>query len=301
LALSLGSLLVFSGCSVRSLAINALADSLAESGDVYAADDDPELVRDATPFALKTIESLLAEKPDHRTLLLTACRGFAQYAYAFVETEAERLEEVDFEASERQYDRALNLYLRARDYCLRALELEHPGVTAELTLQDPSALNDFHSKDVELLFWTGASWGGAISVGQDRPELVADLPTVRALMDRALELDESYEMGAIHAVLIALDALPETMGGSPERAREHFDRAVELSSGRNATPYVTLAESVAVAEQDWEEFQDLLESALAIDPDLEPSIRLVNIIAQEKARWLLDRTGDLFFTYPGDN
>ena len=283
------------------MAINALADSLAESGDVYAADDDPELVRDATPFALKTIESLLAEKPDHRTLLLTACRGFAQYAYAFVEFDAERLEEVDFAASERQYERALNLYLRARDYCLRSLELDYPGVTGQLIDQAPSALADLQLKDVELLFWTGASWGGAVSVGQARPELVADLPAVRALMDRALQLDESYEMGAIHAVMIALEALPETMGGSPERAREHFDRAVELSSGHNATPYVTLAESLAVADQDWEEFQDLLETALAIDPDLEPSIRLANIIAQERARWLLDRIEDLFFTYPGDD
>lgn len=283
------------------MAINALAKSLAESGDVYASDEDPQLIADATPFALKTIESLLAEKPDHQLLLLAACRGFAQYSFAFVESEAERLAEVDFRASERQYDRALKLYLRARDYCLRSMELQSPGVTDSLIDQSSSALDSFGAEQVDLVFWTGAAWGAAINVGQSRPDLVADLPAVRQLMDRALELDETYEMGAIHAVLISLEALPETMGGSPERARYHFDRAVELSSGLSATPYVTLAESVAVADQDWEEFRRLLDSALAIDPDRAPSIRLINVISQHRARWLLDRTAELFYAYPGDD
>ena len=283
------------------MAINSLANSLAASGDVFAADEDPELIRDATPFALKTIESLLAEKPEHRVLLLAACRGFAQYAYAFVETEAERLEEVDFEASERQYQRALNLYIRARDYGLQSLELDHPGVTAALVGESATALSDFGFNDVPLLFWTGAAWGGVTNLGQAQPEMVADFPAVRALLNRALELDESYDLGAIHAVLIWLEAVPETMGGSAERARYHFNRAVELSSGLNAGPYVTLAESVSVADQNWQEFRDLLESALAIDPESAPSIRLANIIAQERARWLLDRTENLFFDYPSDD
>jgi predicted anti-sigma-YlaC factor YlaD len=290
IGLGLVVLILLGGCSVRTLAINALADSLAESSDVYAADEDPKLVKDALPFALKTIESLLAERPDHRVLLLAACRGFAQYSYAFVETEAEKLEDVDFEASEKQFQRALDLYIRARDYCLRSMELDHAGVTDGLISESATALDSFGHEDVPLLFWTGASWGGAINVGQAQPEIVADLPAVRALMKRALALDESYDLGSIHTVMISLEALPETMGGSPEQARYHFERAVELSSGLNAGPYVALAESISVADQNWEEFQELLEAALAIDPDRAPSIRLVNIVTQ-----------DLFFDYPSED
>lgn len=290
-----------SACSVRSLAVNALADSLATSGDVFASDSDPELIRDATPFALKTIESLLAEKPEHRGLLLAACRGFAQYAYAFVELEAERLEEIAFEAAVREYDRALRLYLRARDYGLRALELDSPGVTADLQKVPETALQGFGVDAVPLLFWTGAAWGGAVSLGQDRPEIVADLPAVRALMDRTLELDETYDRGAVHGVLIALEALPEAMGGSPERARYHFERAVQLSAGRSAGPYVTFAESVTVAAQDWREFERLLQQALAVDVEAEPALRLANVLAQRRARWLLDRVGDLFLDYRGED
>lgn len=285
------------GCSIRGLAVNALADSLAASGDVFASDEDPELVRDALPFALKTIETLLEEKPRHQGLLLSACQGFTQYAHAFVESESERLEEEDYAASRRERERALKLYLRARDYCLRSLEIESPGIRGRLEAEPAGALAGFGVEKVPLLFWTGAAWGSAVSLGQDKPTIVVDLPAVRALMDRALELDETYDRGAVHAAMIALEALPEAMGGSPERARRHFERAVELSRGRDAGPYVTLAESVVVAAQDWREFQRLLELALAVDPDAEPRLRLANTLAQRRARWLLDRIGDLFFAY----
>lgn len=298
LAAAVASLCVMGqGCSIRGLAVDGLADSLTSTGDVFASDSDPELIRDATPFALKTIESLLAEKPEHRGLLLAACRGFAQYAYAFVEIEAEQLEDTDFDAASRGYERALQLYTRGRDYCFRSIELEAPGVIERLKTEPETALESFGVDQVPVLFWTGAAWGGAISIGQDRPDLVADLPAVQALMSRVLALDEAYDSGAVHGVLIALEAMPEAAGGSVDQARHHLDRAVDLSRGRSAAPYVTFAESVSVPAQDWREFRDLLQRALAIDPNEEPSLRLANILAQRRAEWLLTRTEILFLDY----
>lgn len=282
------------GCSIRGLAVNALADSLAASGDVFSSDEDPELVRDALPFALKTMESLLAEKPEHSGLLLGACQGFAQYGYGFVQAEAERLEDDDYEAALEGYDRALKLLLRARNYCLRALELRSPGIRRRLEVEPDSALGEFGTDDVPLLFWSGASWGAAVSLGKDRPEITVDLGAVRALVARTLALDESFDDGSVHEVMMALEALPATMGGSLERARMHFDRAVELSDGARASPFVSWAEGVSVAEQDREEFERLLGRALEVDPDAVPGSRLANILAQRRARYLLDRAEMLF-------
>jgi predicted anti-sigma-YlaC factor YlaD len=289
--------LVLAGCSLKKMAVNSVAGVLSENSTTFSSDNDPELVRDAVPFALKLYESLLESVPEHQDLLRATCSAFTQYAYAFVETDAELVEDDDFAAAEALRDRALNLYLRGRGYCLRALELRHAGVTAALTLDPSTALDWARPRDVELLYWTGASWGSAIALGQDRPELVADVRAVRALMDRALALDEAWGNGALHSAMISLEGLPEAMGGSPERAREHFNRAVELSQHTDPSPFVTLAESVVVPEQDRAEFEQLLDEALAIDPDARPDTRLVTIIVQRRARHLLARADDLFFSF----
>ena len=289
-----------SGCSIKRFAIGKVADALVAGGDVYASDEDPELVRHAIPFALKTIEGLLAELPDHRGLLLAACRGFTQYSYAFVETDADLIESVDWDAAEQLRERALRLYLRARGYCLRALELGHPGIEQRLILEPEAAVTDTRERELELLYWTGAAWGSAISVGSDRPEIIADLPAVIALMRRGLELGEGFDGGAIHEVMITLESLPANMGGSIDRARRHFDRAVELSGGLRASPYVTLAVNVSVTEQKREEFERLLGQALAVDPDDEPEVRLHTLIVQKRARHLLEHVEDLFLPDFGD-
>ena len=280
-------------CSIKRMAVRSLADTLAEGGDVFASDDDPELVRDAIPFALKTYESLLEDLPKHDGLLLATCQGFTQYAYAFVQTDADMLDPVEFDRITQMHDRAVKLYLRGRDYCLRALEVRHPGVERRLRDNPLSAIPQAKPADVPFLYWTGASWGAAVSLGLDRPALVADLPAVRALMAAALALDEDYSRGAIHEAMISLEAIPEIMGGSPTRARMHFERAVELSEGKTPGPYVTLAASVSVAEQNRAEFVRLLEQALAVDPNGEPSWRLASLITQKRARHLLDRVDDL--------
>jgi predicted anti-sigma-YlaC factor YlaD len=287
-------LIVLPACSIKRLAINKVADALVSGGDVYASDEDPELVRDAVPFALKTIEGLLAEVPDHSGLLIASCAGFTQYAYAFVETDAELIEPTDWSRAEELRARALKLYLRGRDYCLRELEARWPGVGDRLMREPDTALAATRENDLETLYWTAASWGAAISLGKDRPEIVADLPAVTALLRRVLELDDDYEAGAAHELMIVLESLPANMGGSLERAREHYDRAVELSAGRRAGPHLAWATSVSVAEQDREEFERLLRRALEVDPDAEPSKRLQNLIVQKRARSLLERVDDLF-------
>ncbi|MFQ5527694.1 MAG: TRAP transporter TatT component family protein [Thermoanaerobaculia bacterium] len=286
--------LVFSGCSVRKLAINGLADALASAGDVYASDSDPELVEQALPFSLKTIEALLAESPGNSSLLLSACSGFTQYSYAFVQARAERLELEDYRESERQRDRALALFLRARDYCLRSLEKDHPGITGRLRLEPEAAAADLSESEIDLIYWTGASWGAAMSAGTHRLDVVADLPAVQALLRRVLALDERYDDGAVHEAMISIESLPEAMGGSPERARSSFDRAVELSGGGSAGPYVSLASGVVVSEQNRAEFTELLEKALAVDVDEAPERRLANLVAQRRARLLLERIDEYF-------
>ena len=284
------------GCSVRRVAVRSLGHAMASTADVFAGDEDPELVAQALPFALKTMEGLLAQDPTNRALLLATARGFTQYAHAFVKQPADLLEAVDYERAEDERQRALKLFLRARGYALRGLETTHPGIGERLVADPAAAAAEIGREEVDLAYWAAASWGAAIASGKDRPELLADLPAVRALLERALALDEGWGGGAIHEAFISLEAAtPAAFGGSPERAREHFARAVELTGGHAAGPYVTLAESVAVPAQDRVEFEELLGKAQAVDVDAVPVRRLANVLAQRRARWLLSRADELFF------
>ena len=302
LAVLAALLLALPSCSIKRWAVGTVANSLTGGVDVYGTEEDPELVRDALPFGLKTMESLLAVVPDHEGLLLTLCKGFTQYSYAFVQAEGDLVVNSDYPRATRLHERALKLYLRARGYGLRGLEKRCRGISAELQLDPAKAAARIQKRDLPMLYWTAASWGSAISLGKDQPGLLADLPAIRALMERGLALDEGYAGGAIHEALILLDALPEAMGGSEARARGHFARAVALSKDTKASPYVTLATTVSVLKQDRGEFETLLNRALEFDPDRDPSQRLVTIVLQRKARALLEREDEFFLdeTAPPD-
>jgi len=283
------------GCSVEKYAIEKLGDALARSGSVYASDDDPELVREAAPFSLKLIESVLAEDPEHDGLLLAACSGFTQYAFAFVQQDADEIEARSVARATELRARARKLYARAVRYGVRGLEVRHPGFESALRSGPIAALAPMREEDVPFLYWTASAWAARISLAKDDPETVADLPLVEALLDRALELDEDFGSGAIHTLLISYESTrPGGSSGVEARARAHFERAIELSGGHLASPMVALAEAVAIPRQDRKEYEALLRRALAIDADARPEQRLENLVYQRRARWLLDHVSDHF-------
>ena len=293
---ALSSLVLTSACSVRTMAVNAVGNALAAGGSSWGRDDDPELVRDATPFALKTIESLLAQSPRHKGLLLAAASGFTEYAYAFVQSEADYTEGRDLAAATAMRARAGRLYRRALDYGLRGIEVDHPGFRESLRSDPVGACAAVRSKArVPLLYWTAMAWGAAISLAKEDPELAAGLPATEALVRRAIALDAGFGAGALYDFLIAYDGgRPASAGGSVERARVDLERALAFADGKRAAPLVTFAETVSVASQDRAEFKRLLTQALAVDVDRAPEHRLANLVAQKRARWLLARTDDLF-------
>ncbi|HEY2737938.1 MAG TPA: TRAP transporter TatT component family protein, partial [Thermoanaerobaculia bacterium] len=137
-ALLLAFALVLAGCSVKRLAVRSVANALAGGSDIYASDDDPELVRAALPFGLKTIEALLAQDPRNPKLLLAAASGFTQYSYAFVQQDADFVESSDLARATELRSRARRLYLRAAGYGWRGLEIDFPGLRARLQ-HDPGA------------------------------------------------------------------------------------------------------------------------------------------------------------------
>lgn len=295
LALVLGVLVLLAGCSIKKMAVNKMGDMLSSSGSTFESDEDPELVAAAIPFGLKLYEGLLAESPKHAGLLLAACSGFTEYAYAFVDLKADETKEESVDRAEAMRERARKLYLRANRYGMRGLEAKYPGFGTALDNDAEKALKRIRKADVPLLYWTAASLGLAISSSKGNPEMIAQLPLVEMIVNRVAELDEAYNGGAVPEFLITLEAARSgvKLEDQEKAMRQHFDRAIELSKGKRAGTYVSFAENADVPAQNAAEFHSMLEKALAVDVDADPDNRLANVVAQSRARWLLKHQGEL--------
>lgn len=287
---------LLAGCSVRQYAIKEMGSALASgAGGAFAAESDPEFAGKAVPFSLKLIESLLWEQPENDELLEAAAAGFTQYAFVWVQQPADFIEADDFAKAQHERGRARAFYLRAHDYAMRGLEARHAGFTGQFRRDPAAAAATLTRADVPLAYWAAASLGSAISLGKTEPALVARQDEFSALVERAVALDPGWGDGMLRELLMAYElARP---GGGPAaiaRARALFDQIVAETRGRHAAPFVSLAESVSVQEQNRAEFVRLLEQALAIDTAKTPKNRLANVVMQERARWLLSRIDELF-------
>jgi predicted anti-sigma-YlaC factor YlaD len=290
--------LLFASCSINKLAIKSVSDALTGPGgtDVFTGDSDPQLVGDALPFAIKLYETLLSQNPDHQGLILTTGSLFVMYANAFVQGPAEMEPPGRFAEREAGKARAKKLYLRGADMLYGGLEKKYPGFSGAFKAGNLDAyLSKMKKEDVPYLYWGGAGILAAYSLDNFDLELGVRVPEVGAMMTRAYQLDPDFNNGAIDDFFILFYAsLPAAIGGDKAKAEVHFQRAVEKTGGLSAGPYLSYATSVAIPAQDYDTFKEKLETALAIDPNGDPSNRLVNLISQRKARYYLDNAANYF-------
>jgi predicted anti-sigma-YlaC factor YlaD len=275
-----------------------VADALTGAGasTVFTGDSDPRLVGDALPFAIKMYEALLDQQPNHQGLILTTGSLFVMYANAFVQGPAEMLPRTEYRERREGRERAKLFYLRGVEILRSGLDKKYPGFNgagAEGKLD--AFLSRTKKEDVPLLYWTVAASLSAYSLDPFNLELGMRIGELHAMIQRAYELDPDFNNGAIDDFFVLFYAsLPESLGGDKSKVDTHFNLAVEKSKGLSAGPYVSYAQVISVPAQDYETFKKYLETALAIDPDENPSNRLVNIVSQRKAQYLLDNASNYF-------
>ncbi len=297
LAFSLVCLFSFS-CAFDKLALNIVGDALTGEGSntVFTGDDDFELVAGALPFAIKFYESLSSANPDHQGLLRTTGSMYIMYANAFVLGPSEYLPGERYEDKQIAELRAGKLYLRGRNMIIAALDKVYPGFSNALLDGDPQPfLAKMEKKDTAALYWICAGWFGAFSLDNMNMTLSLKIGNALACLDRAYALNPDFQNGSLDELYISIKAsLPAELGGSMERAKYHFDRAITLSKNLTAGPYLAWATAVYIGKQDKAAFVDYMNTILALDLDAIPESRLQNVMAQKKARWYLDHLDELF-------
>jgi predicted anti-sigma-YlaC factor YlaD len=276
-----------SACSPRHLIIQGVANELASQSS--AVEDDLVLAREASAFYLKLSESFLAQSPGNHKLAEAVSAGFAQYAYAFVASEAERVEAKDAKAAQKLRERAARLYLRAHRHGMAALEARSPGFAKALASSDASQWPRLTKDQIGVAYWTAASWGGFISLSKDNPDTVADLPLAVRLASLAYAVQPAHAEGALASLMGSFETARP--GGSVRRATAYFDEAISLGAGLNAGAYVSKAEGIAQPANDRPAFEALLRQALTAS---QARRDMANEVMRERAQWLLDTADDLF-------
>lgn len=254
------------------------------AGDLTSAilnQDDPATVRDGAPAYLLMIDGLIEGDPNSSSLLLTGAQLYGAYASAFVEDEA----------------RSKRLAARALDYGRRALCLRRSDLCA--AIGEPfdafaAALVGTGGSDLATLYGFGAAWAGWVQANGDDWRAVAEIPKIQALMERIVALDNSYERGGPYLYLGVLSTQrPAQLGGQPEAGRAHFERAIELSEGRDLMAKVLFAQQYGRLVFNRELHDRLLAEVLEADP-VAPRLTLTNTLAQERALELQASADDYF-------
>jgi len=274
---------VAAGCAINKKMTVISAASLVE--DVAKAankQSDLRVIREGMPAYLLLMDGMVESWPDNERLLLAAAQAYSSFAAAFVGADDPAFRDA--------------LLLRAKTYALQALELR--GISAPLT----SPFGDFERQvgqtagsDVPYVFWSASCWGNWIGAHSNSIAAVAELPRVEALMRRALALDETYNYGGPHIFMGVLYASrPQVAGGSLDRSREHFLKAIEIGQGKFLMAHVYYADHYARKAFDRELFVSVLKKVLETPADTVPELTLLNTVARHKAEALLGKTDEYF-------
>ncbi len=296
------------GCGVmKKFAIATTADVFKSGMDSFYAETDYELAQVAGLGNLKLVEGLVAGDPENIDAALLASQAYAGYAFGFVEDEIDAYEVDEPEKAEKALLRALEFYRRAQKYANQAMTLrnkEWPQLFAgDFERFEAYLKNETTKDDVPALFWFAFGLGGRVNLGRDAdPGLLADLPKVKAIMERLAVLDESYFHGGPRLFLGTMYAgLPQALGGDPAKGKEAFLRALELTDGKFMTARVFYAEQYAVAVQDSALFKEQLRIVLEAPVDVMAGQELTTIMAKRRAERLMARGEEMFETWSAES
>ncbi len=279
------SLPLLSACTtIGNTLMSAASERVAASlQSAVINHNDPATVRDGAPAWLLMVDALAADDRDNAALQAQAAQMYASYAGGFATDDPARARRLSDRA--RSYGRA-GICAQRESACDL---FERPFDAFE------TGLATFSTDDTPVLFAAALGELVWIQAHSDDWNAIADLPRVQLLLDRVVALDPLHQHGAPHAYLGVLHSLrPAALGGEPERARAHFERAIELSNDRDLMTKVMYAEYFARLNFDRALHDRLLGEVVAADPTAE-RYTLGNILAQERARKLLAEAGDYFF------
>ncbi len=244
--------------------------------------DDVGTARDGVPAYLLLIDGLIEGDPENPDVLLAGAKLYGAYAGGFVDDDAraQRL-------AESRVWICASRAVRAREGALCGARC---AVTTHTRMRSSSPIR----KDIATIYGFGAAWAGKIQVNSGDWNAIADLPKLQALLIRVNEIDAHYDNGGASLYLGVINSIrPASLGGRPEEGKTYFEKALELSAGHNQMVRVLYAQFYARLVFDQALHDRLLNEVLVADP-VAPRLTLINTLAKQKAKALLESGKDYF-------
>ena len=275
------SLCLCTGCG--SLVRGATAPLMDNLSTSVMKQQDTELVRLGAPAYLILMDGLLEGSPDDPAMLLAAAKLYTAYGMAFAQADSEQ---------------SRLMSAKAKEYAVRAMALRNDTFAS---LYDRPAeefgpvAESLEPGDEPYILALVSAWAAYITARPGSWDDFADIPKIEALAVRLLALDETYSLGTPHMILgILKTLLPADLGGKPDEAREHFERALTISKGEYLPVYVAYAVRYARTVYDRELHDTLLQHVLDAPADILPGQALANALAKRDAERLLAEADEYF-------
>lgn len=247
---------------------------------------------------LRTLERLA--KTGNTGLIVKTARAHSSYS-GFLEDKMEEAEIAgDTETADAMRSKAIGHYVRSETYAFKALAksdkaFEQARTVALETFK--ASLQKLKKKQVEPLFWAAYAMGRGISLQKDDPMQVIDLVRVELMMQRVLELDETFYFGSAHLFYAVYygDRSP-SIGGDPEKAKEHIDYVDKINDGKFLMSKFYLARYYAYPKQDVKLYKQALQEVIDAPDDIYPGEAAATAIAKSRAKRWLTQVDMLFDT-----
>ncbi len=268
-------LTTLSACSIDKMMVRASMPMIEGGIEAMNAEPDLQLAEDSLPANLGMLNGMIHLDPENIQLHVYAAQAYYGLAYGFTE--------------DKNTKRSQEFYLRGLKHGLIALQLSGLGNAKKLNPLDlEEQLQELDDDDVGALFWTASNWAKWIYLNRDQASSLIQLPKPTSMMQRVLELDDTFYFGGAHIYFgVLYGARPPMFGGDFEKSKMHFDRAREITDNKLLVADLMQAQYLARQMNDRDDFHLRLTEIINAPEDLYPEATLLNQIVKRKAKLLL--------------
>ncbi len=276
------ALLSLSACSFNQIVVRSSTPMIEGGVEALNHETDLDLAEDSIPANLNMLLGMINIDPENVQLHTYAAQAYYGLSYGFNE--------------DNRPERASAFYLRGMKHGLTALEINGAKDLRNSTIADfEKQVSRLGKGDVAAMFWTASCWGKWIDMNRDDPEAIAQLARATALMQRVIELEDTFYYGGAHMYFgVYYGSRAQMLGGNFEKSRQHFDRAREITDNKLLIPDLLQAQYLARQQHDQQDFHNRLTSIINAPDDLMPELGLQNQIAKRKARFFLKKESEWF-------